>query len=164
MLPAQGAALERSPVALDAVVAEAVAAQTADAEAKGLDIRTVPGPATAAGDETLLTQLVENLVRNAVVHNRAHGGRIHVETAAAGREVRLTVANTGATLDPATLRTLVEPFVRGAGRTRGGTADGQGLGLAIVASIVRAHRGVLELTALPGGGLRADVRLPSAAV
>ena len=56
--------------------------------------------------------------------------------------------------------TLIEPFVRGAGRGRtAGGHDGAGLGLAIVASIVRAHRDA-SVDALPGGGLQVRVTLP----
>jgi two-component system sensor histidine kinase VanS len=51
--------------------------------------------------------------------------------------------------------------VRAAGRTRGtGGHDGAGLGLAIVASIVRAHRGALFVDALAAGGLQVRVILP----
>ena len=57
--------------------------------------------------------------------------------------------------------TLTEPFQRGTARLH---ADhgGVGLGLAIVASIVRAHDGELTLTARAGGGLCVAVRLPRA--
>ena len=55
--------------------------------------------------------------------------------------------------------TLTEPFQRGTERIRGDHV-GVGLGLAIVASIVRAHDGELTLAPLPTGGLRVVVRLP----
>jgi two-component system sensor histidine kinase VanS len=57
--------------------------------------------------------------------------------------------------------TLTEPFRRGTERVHKDHA-GVGLGLAIVASIVRAHDGSLALEARPTGGLQATVRLPVA--
>ncbi len=73
----------------------------------------------------------------------------------------LTVENTGATLTPQVVSTLVEPFLRGTERIRTEHA-GVGLGLAIVKSITRAHEGTLTLTPRAGGGLRVTVQLPAA--
>jgi len=63
----------------------------------------------------------------------------------------------------------VEPFQRGAGRTRDGAHEGapgghsgSGLGLAIAGSIVEALGGSLVLTARPDGGLRVEAAFPLA--
>ena len=74
----------------------------------------------------------------------------------------LTVENTGETLAPELVPTLTERFRRGTERVRGDSA-GVGLGLAIVASITRAHDGTLVTAPRPGGGLRVEVDLPVAA-
>lgn len=58
------------------------------------------------------------------------------------------------------MATLTEPFVRGTARIHASQA-GAGLGLAIVASIVRAHDGTLDVVARPAGGLGVTVRLPA---
>jgi two-component system sensor histidine kinase VanS len=73
----------------------------------------------------------------------------------------LTVENTGETLAPELVSTLVEPFQRGTERIRTDHA-GVGLGLAIVESITQAHGGTLTLTPRPAGGLRVTVQLPAA--
>jgi two-component system sensor histidine kinase VanS len=73
----------------------------------------------------------------------------------------LTVENTGETLAPQLISTLVEPFQRGSERIRTDHA-GVGLGLAIVKSITHAHGGTLTLTPRPAGGLRVTVQLPAA--
>jgi two-component system sensor histidine kinase VanS len=74
----------------------------------------------------------------------------------------LTVENTGETLTPQVVATLVEPFLRGTERIRTAHA-GVGLGLAIVKSIIQAHHGTLTLTPRAAGGLRVAVQLPGAA-
>jgi two-component system sensor histidine kinase VanS len=73
----------------------------------------------------------------------------------------LTVENTGELLSPQLVATLVEPFQRGANRTRT-HLEGVGLGLAIVDSVARAHDGTLTLTPRPAGGLLVTVCLRAA--
>lgn len=152
----RGTELDRSPVDLASLVAEAVHEERTDAAARGIRLESVLSPAVVHGNRALLAQLATNLVHNAVVHNVDDGWvRVSVSTSPA----ELVVANSGAVLDPMMVETLTEPFVRAAGRTRG-SDGGSGLGLAIVASIVRAHGGTLGLTALPDGGLHVRVTLP----
>jgi two-component system sensor histidine kinase VanS len=98
-------------------------------------------------------------VHNAIVHNLPEQGSIWVTTSVRPRTVALTVENTGARLTAHLVSTLVEPFQRGAERTRSDHA-GVGLGLAIVNSIAQAHGGTLTLAARSAGGLRATVELP----
>jgi two-component system sensor histidine kinase VanS len=71
----------------------------------------------------------------------------------------LRVENTGETLTPQLVSTLVEPFQRGNERIRTDHA-GVGLGLAIVRSITQAHDGTLTLTPRAAGGLCVTVQLP----
>ncbi|WP_246040896.1 sensor histidine kinase [Streptomyces cadmiisoli] len=122
-------------------------------------------PAPATGDVVLLRQLTLNLLHNALRHNLPTGGSLTLTTgvdpAHPGRAV-LTVSNTGPLL-PDTVDHLTEPFLRGSGRLaeKDPVRRGHGLGLAIVAGIVRAHHGDLLLTPDPGGGLTVRVSLPA---
>ncbi|MDL5351285.1 HAMP domain-containing sensor histidine kinase [Microbacterium sp. zg-YB36] len=121
--------------------------------------------ASAYGNRGLLTRAVANLVQNALVHNLPEGGQLAVSTdTAPGGAAVLTVSNTGPVIDPAVAQTLTEPFVRGAGRARPTGEEGAGLGLAIVASVVRTHGGQLQITALREGGLQVRMTLPRGAV
>jgi two-component system sensor histidine kinase VanS len=106
-------------------------------------------------------QLATNLVHNAIVHNLPEQGTVWISTGVHPGSVTLTVENTGEELTPQSVPTLVEPFQRGAERTRTDHA-GVGLGLAIVQSITRAHDGTLTLTPRAAGGLCVTVRLPAA--
>lgn len=123
-------------------------------------------PAVADGNHQLLGRLVGNLVQNAVVYNH-RGGEVRVATWTEDAEVAeavVEVTNTGPVVPDGVAATLAEPFVRAAGRTRrpDATHVGAGLGLTIVASVVRAHSGSLDLAPRAEGGLVVRVRLPSA--
>ena len=74
--------------------------------------------------------------------------------------VALVVENTGELLPAHRVATLVEPFQRGAERTRSDDHAGAGLGLAIVDRITQAHGGTLVLTPRTDGGLIVTVWLP----
>jgi two-component system, OmpR family, sensor histidine kinase VanS len=158
-------AFAREPVDLSLAAEEATETLLPLAEERGIAVETVGGAAPALGSYTLLLQLTTNLVHNAIVHNTGDGGdgRVWVTTGDDGDgHVELTVENTGPALSPQLVATLAEPFRRGTARIRTDHA-GVGLGLAIVRSIAEAHGGTLTLTARPGGGLRATVRLASEA-
>jgi two-component system sensor histidine kinase VanS len=105
--------------------------------------------------------MTTNLVHNAIVHNLPEQGTVWVTTRVQPHAVELTVENTGETLAPRLVSTLIEPFQRGTERIRTDHA-GVGLGLAIVKSITKAHDGTLTLTPRLAGGLRVTVRLPTA--
>lgn len=117
------------------------------------DLRTAP----VSGEPVLLERMCGNLVDNAVRHNHPDG-RIEVATGIADGWAFLRVANTGPPIAPDAVDQLREPFVRGDG-TRVHTDRGTGLGLSIVDAVVAAHRGELDLTARPTGGLAVVVRL-----
>ncbi|KAF0844796.1 sensor histidine kinase [Nocardia caishijiensis] len=147
------------PVDLSLLAEEATETLLPFAEKLGITLDTAGEPTPTTGSHALLLQLTTNLVHNAIVHNRP-GGTAWTTTRRHPDSVTLTVENTGETLGPAIVATLVEPFRRGSERIRT-DHSGVGLGLAIADSITRAHAGALTLTARPGGGLRVSVRLPA---
>ena len=152
-------AFTREEVDLSLAAEEATETLLPLAEERGLTVETAGEVAPALGSHALLLQLTTNLVHNAIVHNEP-GGSVWVSTGVRPGIAELVVENTGAVLTPQLVSTLTEPFQRGSRRVR--TDDsGVGLGLAIVASIVRAHDGTLALESRDGGGLRVVVRLPS---
>jgi two-component system sensor histidine kinase VanS len=131
------------------------------AEKHGVTIETAGDITPTIGSHALLLQLTTNLVHNAIVHNLSKQGTVWVTTNVHPKTVVLTVENTGETLTPHLVSTLVEPFQRGTERIRT-DHTGVGLGLAIVNSITQAHDGTLTLTPRPAGGLRVSVQLPAA--
>jgi two-component system sensor histidine kinase VanS len=153
----------RERVDLSLLAEEAAETLLPLAEEHGVAVHLSGGPAATTGSRALLQQLVTNLLHNAVVHNVGPGGTVEIRTTARPAAAELTVENTGELLAPEQVATLTEPFVRGTARIHASSA-GAGLGLAIVAGIVRTHDGSLELAAPPTGGLRVTVRLPSSEV
>jgi signal transduction histidine kinase len=157
-----GALPGRAVLPLDHVVSAALAAQADAITARNLTVQHVSGSAGiwVEGSQPLLRRMADNVIGNAVCHNR-DGGWIRITTTAGNGAARLTIENGGDILDPAQAAGLAQPFRRlGADRT--GSDDGAGLGLSIVAAITQAHRGSLQLHARPGGGLKVTITLPLA--
>lgn len=149
------------PVALDGLVAAAVASAGRTAAAGGVALRHLPcaSGGTVQGDARLLAVLVGALVENAVLHNRSGGtATAQIRTDEPGR-VRLRVINDGPVVETA-LETLAGPFRRG-GTARTGR-HGAGLGLAVAVEVARAHGGKLTAAPRPEGGLDVTVDLPAA--
>ncbi|MET0593292.1 MAG: HAMP domain-containing sensor histidine kinase [Polyangiaceae bacterium] len=110
-------------------------------------------------DADRLSQIVQNLVGNAVQHT-TEDVRVRVSTRADGGDVILEVHNGGdSTIPEEDLMRLFEPFHRGRG-TRARSGRSLGLGLFITSQIVRAHGGTVGVTSRPGVGTTFIVRLP----
>jgi two-component system sensor histidine kinase VanS len=160
---ADGRSFPRESVDLSLLVEEAIETQLPLVETSDVTLEVSGEIAPTFGSRALLLQLTTNLVHNAIVHNLRAGGTVWIGTGVGPEGATLTVENTGDELAPAAVATLTEPFLRGSPRKRSDHA-GVGLGLAIAKSITEAHDGTLELTPRPGGGLRAEVRLPARCV
>ncbi|SNS82363.1 sensor histidine kinase [Actinomadura mexicana] len=119
------------------------------------------GPAPTSGDPVLVERLVQNLVENAIRHNR-DGGRVHVATRGRDGWAELTVANTGPVVPAYEVETIFEPFRR-LGNDRVRSDRGAGLGLSIVRATATAHGGTVAAAPRPEGGLVVTVRLPGRA-
>ncbi len=122
--------------------------------------RTEPGLPLVWADATRLSQLLDNLVDNALVHG---AGAVEIEARRVGPEWLLAVADRGAGVPLAERGRLFEPFRRGDGAAASGAtggAGGSGLGLALVRAIVQAHGGTLAWRERRHGGSRIECRLP----
>jgi two-component system OmpR family sensor kinase len=116
------------------------------------------GSAEIDGDPGQLRQVLSNLMRNALVHTPS-GTPIEVLVAGGAHDVRIEVRDHGPGLPTGDSAELFERFWRAdPGRERG--RAGAGLGLSIVAAIVKAHGGRAEACDADGGGARFTVTLP----
>ena len=89
-------------------------------------------------------------------------GRLEVATYTAAGHAIFSIANTGAVIPTGELTRLFQPFQRLSSHA-GSSADGVGLGLAIVQAIANAHDAALTAQARTAGGLRFEVGFPAAA-
>ncbi|HEX2782352.1 MAG TPA: ATP-binding protein, partial [Ilumatobacteraceae bacterium] len=108
-------------------------------------------------DERLVARAVRNLMANACRHaNRT----VRVEAATSDGNVWIHVDDDG----PGVAAEDREAIVRRFGRldeARNADVGGAGLGLAIVASVARAHGGEVVVADSPLGGARISLRLPA---
>ncbi|MFI6461013.1 sensor histidine kinase [Streptomyces sp. NPDC050528] len=107
-------------------------------------------PVVVLGDPDLLAQAVRNLVENAQRHGGPAGSPVEVGVTPG----LVTVRDHG---DGVPLADRERVFARGVT----GTGPGTGAGLAIVRWVAGLHHGTARLTDAPGGGLLAELRLPT---
>ena len=112
----------------------------------------------AEADPELLTQMVVNLVENAIRHSPP-GAQICVQATSVGGELELAVSDTGPGIPPQEREKVLRPFYR---LETSRTTEGSGLGLSLVAAIAKRHHARLSLSD-NAPGLRVAVLLPAAA-
>jgi signal transduction histidine kinase len=110
------------------------------------------------GDETLLMQMLSNLVENAIRH-AGRGASIRLECRAGSGEALVRVIDSGPGI-PAGERDRVFDRLYRLERSR--NTPGHGLGLSLVAAIAKLHGYTVELTDA-GPGLSVTLRMPLAA-
>ncbi|MGZ4739363.1 MAG: sensor histidine kinase [Ilumatobacteraceae bacterium] len=140
-------------------VVEVVRAEAATMPAGGdtPSIEILGGPTPAMIDEHLVARAVRNLMVNACRH--AHHA-VRVETMTTDGSVWIHVDDDGAGVAAEDREVIVRRFGR-LDQARNADAGGAGLGLAIVASVARAHNGDLVVGDSPLGGARISLRLPA---
>jgi len=118
-----------------------------------LDLGAVPA---VNGRQAALTEVMTNLMLNAI-DAMPDGGTLAVTTRAAeDRAVLITVADTGLGMSEAVRRRVFEPFFSTKGES------GSGLGLAMAYSIVKRHGGDIRVESEPGRGATFVISLPAA--
>ncbi len=114
--------------------------------------------APCSGDVARLTQVITNLLMNAIQHNEP-GGHVKIQTGMDDGAALLRVENTGPGIPGEDMPHVFERFYR-ADASRSRRTGGSGLGLAICKSIADAHGAALTLGSTPSGGTWVCLRLP----
>ncbi len=136
-----------------------------NARRKGVSLETEIAPdlpETLRGDRTRLTQILTNLVGNAIKFTEE--GQVRIETACAagadGRpEITIAVSDTGIGIAPAAQARLFERFSQ-ADATTTRRFGGTGLGLAICRELATLMGGSIGVESAPGAGSTFTVRIP----
>ena len=161
---AKGGNPVRATVALPEIVREAAESMLHGSSARcAYDVE--PGLWSANVDKDQITQTIQNLTLNAV-EAMPGGGVVRISLAneeiapgahhslAAGRYVRVAIADSGQGIKPEVLSRVFDPYFT----TK---KAGGGLGLATVYSIVKRHDGRIEVQSTPGHGATFTLWLPA---
>jgi signal transduction histidine kinase len=146
----------RTPVDLDDLAFEE-ASRIRATTSKRVDTSGV-GAARVQGDADALHRVVRNLGENAARHASS---RVDIALTDLGDDVVLTVDDDGPGIPAAERDKVLRRFVR-LDEARSRDDGGSGLGLAIVDEVARAHGGSVSISQSPLGGVRIEVRLPTA--
>jgi two-component system phosphate regulon sensor histidine kinase PhoR len=114
--------------------------------------------ARVVADEEKLTQVVVNLLENAVKYTEP-GGSVDATVSASDAQVVIRVCDTGIGIAPIDRDRVFERFYR-VDRARSRESGGTGLGLSIVKHVVEAHGGTVSVDSQLGQGSTFTVTLP----
>ena len=149
--------MQRAPVDLHACVGEAITLVRLSRQAKAVPCENrVTAGLHVSGDRQRLIQVFVNLVSNACDASPP-GAPVTVGAAVTTQGVKVAVEDRGTGMDEATRARMFEPFY-----TTKPPGQGTGLGLPLVAAIVREHGGTLRVETRPGAGTTVEVELPGA--
>ncbi|HEX4679707.1 MAG TPA: ATP-binding protein [Gaiellaceae bacterium] len=158
-LDANGLQLQFGDAQLDDIVREAVESSGALARSREVslvaEVEDVP-PVT--GDKERLSQLVANLISNALKFTPA-GGSVVARTFVAGEQAVVEIADTGIGIPLVEQSRLFQRFFRSSTATEQ-AIPGTGLGLVISRAIAEAHGGTIGVTSAPGEGTTFRVEIP----
>ncbi len=150
--------LELKPVSLAAVLGQVEDNLHQQMESRQATIVSGDLP-EVMGDGTLLIQLMQNLISNAIRYCEDQRPQVRVSaTAVGGGLCRLLVTDNGPGIDPDHRELIFQPFKRLVGRG----IEGTGLGLAICRRIAQLHGGAIWCEAKTGRGATFVLELPLA--
>jgi len=133
-----------------AVLTRRVVDSVAAGTSRPVTLEAPEGLPQVSVDPDKFSQVVTNLVENAVRHGE---GAVRVRIDLDGDEIRVVVQDEGDGIAPELRRRVFTKF------WTGGTGGGSGLGLYLVHGLVKAHGGSTTVDDAPGGGARITVAL-----
>lgn len=151
--------IARERVDLGALVRGTAERLRFEADGKGVEVELALDGASVTGDERRLEQVCANLVENAI-RFAPTGSVVTVRTKRADAVALMEVHNHGAALPEDELEHIFDRFYQ-VDRARSGSGH-SGLGLAIVAELVQAHDGTVQVRSGAAEGTTFTVTLPAA--
>lgn len=151
--------LHREDVDLGGLVRLTAASFAAKARDQGLElkVRLPAEPVSLYADEDKISQILMNLVDNAVKFTP--GGSVEIAVEDRGTSVECTVKDTGVGISAEDLPRIFDKFTQ-FGRKDGPGEKGTGLGLSIVKGLVELHRGEIRIESNLGQGTTIAFSLP----
>lgn len=151
--------VESVPIDIGKVIDSAVTLTAQRAYAHGLDfvVRERHLPASCRGDALRLSQILVNLLGNAIKFTES--GCITLDAHVDRAELCFKISDTGIGMTAEQVSRLFQPFEQADSSTTR-RYGGSGLGLSISARLVEAMGGRIEVSSTPGAGSQFDVRVP----
>lgn len=147
-------------VNLDTEVLELFGFYEAYAEEQNVTM-TLDGEGIVQGDRLMLRRALSNLLSNAIRHTPPHAEvKVTINADISLRKLKLVLENPGVTIPAEHLPRLFDRFYR-VDASRQKASDGAGLGLAITKSIIKAHKGTIQVSS-SNGVTRFEIEFPSA--
>ena len=136
--------LKMTDFSISDAVEEAAKSFEAVALSHGNELKTDIQPHLSYnGDETMIRQLVNLLVDNAIKYSDGDKD-IKVSLKSIGMKLQLTVQNSNSSLSEMDINMLFERFYR-SDKSRNSETGGHGVGLSVAQSIVTAHKGKIKV-------------------
>ena len=128
------------------------------ADKRGIALDVAGSNAVVCGVQSVLSEVVYNLVDNAIKYNKDNGS-VSVKVADGADEVTVSVSDTGIGIGAADRERVFERFYR-ADKSHNKETGGTGLGLSIVKHGVLYHKGRVDLESELGKGTTITIVLP----
>ena len=128
------------------------------AQTKGVTLNVSGSSACVCGVQSILSEVLYNLVDNSIKYNKDNG-KVDIKVQDASDEVTVSVSDTGIGIGAADRERVFERFYR-ADKSHSKEIGGTGLGLSIVKHGVLFHKGRVELESEPGVGTTITFVLP----
>lgn len=161
--------LDLQAILLDPALRETAAAFRPRAAAAGVNLTLdiAPDLGVATVDATRLSQIIANLIDNAITHTPAGGAvaitaQREVSESLGQAAIAISVTDTGAGMSPDELARVFDRFYR-TDPSRARATGGSGLGLTIARQLAAAQGGTLTAASTPGGGSKFTCLLPAPA-
>jgi signal transduction histidine kinase len=154
-IESQGLTVDPGEIDLAELVGQTIRQIPAPGHTVTLEVRS---PVSLTADRARITQLIDNLVSNAVKYS-PDGGEISLRLWREETDVHLTVRDHGIGIPAADLPFVFDRFHR-AGNAEGTQLHGVGLGLFICKAVVEAHGGAITVASEQGEGTEFHVVLP----
>ena len=153
--------LDPIPISLGEFVQDVSAMFEKDAAKKDVKlVHRVPPDLWVRADRDRLSQILVNLVDNAVKYTPKGGTVSFLAAATDDHQIRIAVRDTGQGIPPNDLPRITERFYR-VDKARARVEGGTGLGLAIVKHLVQLHGGTLHIESEYGKGTTIEFSLPA---
>jgi signal transduction histidine kinase len=104
-------------------------------------------------DQERLMRVFSNLIDNALKAMR-RGGVLGLKSFRQGGDVIVHVSDTGEGMPEEVVKNLFEPFFSAS------SSGGTGLGMVVVANVIEAHQGTVNVSSVPGEGTKIELKLP----